>query len=149
MKKSARHLRIREIVSSQIVETQDELVDLLNAEGFSVTQATVSRDIKELHLIKIPIPNGRNKYSLPTDTSINPLQKLRRLMLESFQSIDYTGNLIVMKTLPGNAHAFGALLDDLDWGEIMGTICGDDTCLLICRGNAEAEEVVKRFRNLT
>lgn len=148
MKKNARHMRIKEIISSQIVETQDELVDLLNAEGFSVTQATVSRDIKELHLIKIPIPNGRYKYALPIDTTINPIQKLRRLMVESFRSIDYAGNLIVMKTLPGNANAFGALLDDLDWKEIMGTICGDDTCLIICRSNEEAGEVVQRLKQL-
>ncbi len=141
-------MRIKEIVSSQIVETQDELVDLLNAEGFSVTQATVSRDIKELHLIKVPIPNGKYRYSLPMETSINPLHKIRRLMVESFQSIDYTENLIVMKTLPGNANAFGALLDDLDWPEIMGTICGDDTCLIICRSKVQAEEVVKRLRGL-
>ncbi len=143
--KAKRHLKIREIITNNEIETQDELVDLLRTAGFNVTQATVSRDIKELHLVKVPLNNGSYKYSLPADQRFNPLQKLKRTLSESFVGIDYSNNLLVMKTLPGNANAIGALLDNLHWNEIMGTICGDDTCLIICRSNENAEYVAKKI----
>ncbi len=145
MNKGQRHIKIREIISNQEVETQDELVDQLRADGFNVTQATVSRDIKELHLVKVPMMDGRYKYSLPADQRFNPLQKLKRSLMDSFVSIDQTSNMIVMKTLPGNANAVGALIDNLDWHEVMGTICGDDTLLIICRAEADTERISERF----
>ncbi|SDY56817.1 transcriptional regulator of arginine metabolism [Evansella caseinilytica] len=145
MNKGQRHIKIREIIVNQEIETQDELVDQLRSDGFNVTQATVSRDIKELHLVKVPMMDGRYKYSLPADQRFNPLQKLKRALVDSFVSIDQTNNLIVMKTLPGNANAVGALIDNLDWVEIMGTICGDDTILIICREQSDTEEISERF----
>lgn len=145
MTKGQRHIKIRELIGHQEIETQDELVYLLKAAGYNVTQATVSRDIKELHLVKVPLPDGRYKYSLPADQRFNPLQKLKRALTDSFVAIDSAGNLLVMKTLPGNAQAIGALIDHLDWEGIMGTICGDDTCLLICRTPVDAEEVSNKF----
>jgi transcriptional regulator of arginine metabolism len=148
LKKTARQLKIKELISAKEIETQDELVDLLKNAGFNVTQATVSRDIKELQLIKIPTAEGRYKYSLPQEKQINPIIKLKRMMADSFQSIDYSENLIVMKTLPGNAHAIGALIDGLDWEEIMGTIAGDDTLLIICRRKEITSNVVQRFKEL-
>ena len=78
MNKGQRHIKIREIIANKEIETQDELVDILRNEGFNVTQATVSRDIKELHLVKVPLHDGRYKYSLPADQRFNPLQKLKR-----------------------------------------------------------------------
>jgi transcriptional regulator of arginine metabolism len=143
--KGQRLLKIREIISTQEIETQEELVEKLREAGFQVTQATVSRDIKELHLVKIPTPNGTYKYSLPAEPSYNPEQKLRRILLDSFVSIDRAENLIVMKTLPGNAHAVGAIIDALDWSEVLGTICGDDTILIIVRSADAAQSVVERF----
>jgi transcriptional regulator of arginine metabolism len=145
MNKGQRHIKIRELITSQEVETQDELVDLLRNAGFRVTQATVSRDIKELHLIKVPLADGRYKYSLPQDQKFNPLQKMKRVLVDSFISIDHADNLIVMKTLPGNANAVGALIDNLEWPEVMGTICGDDTILIICRSKEVSGDVAKRF----
>lgn len=143
--KAQRHIKIREVITSQDIETQEELVEQLKKAGYNVTQATVSRDIKELHLVKVPLSNGSYKYSLPADRRFNPLQKLKRLLQESFVSIDVAENQIVMKTLPGNAHALAALLDNLDWNEIIGTIAGDDTILIICRSKEVADEIVKRF----
>lgn len=140
-----RHIKIREIITEQDIETQDELVDELKNLGFKVTQATVSRDIKELHLVKVPSSSGRYKYSTPTEQRFNPKDKLRRLIMESFVSIDHAHHFIVLKTLPGNANAIGALIDDLDWEEIMGTICGDDTCLIICRTEQNALAIEERF----
>jgi transcriptional regulator of arginine metabolism len=145
MNKGQRHIKIREMIANNEIETQDELVDLLREAGYNVTQATVSRDIKELHLVKVPLMDGRYKYSLPADQRFNPLQKLKRSLVDCFVSIDSAGHFVVMKTLPGNAQAVGALIDNLDWEEIMGTICGDDTCLLICRAPEQTEIVSSRF----
>lgn len=145
MMKAKRHLKIREIIANKEIDTQDELVDELRNAGFNVTQATVSRDIKELHLVKVPLENGKYKYSLPADQRFNPLQKLKRTLSDSFVGLDYTDNLIVMKTLPGNANAIGALIDHLQWEEIMGSICGDDTCLIICRTKEGAKEISKKI----
>ncbi|BCU81604.1 MULTISPECIES: transcriptional regulator AhrC/ArgR [Polycladomyces] len=146
--KAQRHIKIREIIASKDIETQEELVDELKKAGFNVTQATVSRDIKELHLVKVATNNGRYKYSLPADRRFNPLQKLKRMLVESFVGVDHSENLIVMKTLPGNAHACAALIDHLDWPEIIGTIAGDDTILMICRNKEVVPEVVKRFLDM-
>lgn len=148
MNKGQRHIKIREFITNQEVETQDELVDLLRNAGFRVTQATVSRDIKELHLIKVPLADGRYKYSLPQDQKFNPMQKLKRVMIDSFLGIDHADNMIVMKTLPGNANAVGALIDSLQWPEIMGTICGDDTILIICRSKNISGDVAQRFMDM-
>ncbi len=130
------------------IETQDELVEQLRNAGFNVTQATVSRDIKELHLVKVPLSNGRYKYSLPADQRFNPTHKLKRALIDAFVSIDTAGHLIVMKTLPGNAHAIGALIDILDWEEIIGTLCGDDTCLIICKNADQTEKIAQDFLDM-
>ncbi|MFC4738072.1 transcriptional regulator AhrC/ArgR [Bacillus daqingensis] len=145
MNKGQRHIKIRDIIGNNDVETQDELVNELRRAGFNVTQATVSRDIKELHLVKVPMMDGRYKYSLPSDQRFNPLQKLKRALVDSFVSIDHTSHMIVIKTLPGNANAVGALIDNLDWQEIMGTICGDDTILIICRSDKDPEKLSDKF----
>lgn len=146
--KAQRHIKIREIIANQDIETQDELVDELRRAGYPVTQATVSRDIKELHLVKVATEQGVYKYSLPADQRFNPLQKLKRLLQDSFVGIEYSGNLIVLKTLPGNAHAVASLLDHLDWEETIGTIAGDDTILIICRENTNVKEIVQRFTDM-
>ncbi|NBJ70203.1 MULTISPECIES: transcriptional regulator ArgR [Clostridia] len=145
MSKIQRHIKIRELITNNEIETQDELVDRLKNLGYNVTQATVSRDIKELHLVKVATTNGTYKYSLPADQRFNPLDKLKRLVMDAFVKIDYASHFIILKTLPGNAHAVGALIDQLDWEEIMGTICGDDTCLIICRTEADALAIKERF----
>lgn len=140
--KGQRHIKIREIISSRDIETQDELVVALRASGFQVTQATVSRDIKELLLIKVPLDDGRYKYSMPTDQRSNPVQKLKRALVDNFVHIDHSGNLVVMKCLPGTANSIAALLDNMEWSEIMGTISGDDTILLICREPESSQTVI-------
>ncbi|MED4453551.1 transcriptional regulator AhrC/ArgR [Metabacillus fastidiosus] len=145
MNKGQRHIKIREIITNNEIETQDELVDILKSIGYNITQATVSRDIKELHLVKVPMTDGRYKYSLPADQRFNPLQKLKRALMDAFVKIDSAGHLLVMKTLPGNANAIGALIDKLDWDEILGTICGDDTILIICRTDNDTEMITERF----
>lgn len=148
MSKIRRHIKIRELITENEIETQDELVDELKVLGFDVTQATVSRDIKELHLVKVPTANRKYTYSLPADQRFNPLDKLKRLIMDAFVKIDHTSHFIVLKTLPGNAQAVGALIDNLEWEEIMGTICGDDTCLIICRSEKVTEIIKDKFLNM-
>lgn len=148
LSKMKRHLKIREIITDNDIETQDELVNQLKAANFDVTQATISRDIKELHLVKIPSKSGRYKYSTPTTQRFNSIDKLKRSIMEAFVSIDHAHHFVVLKTLPGNAQAIGALIDDLDWDGILGTICGDDTCLIICRTEENAVEIENRFLNM-
>lgn len=148
MNKGQRHIRIRDIISNQEVETQDELVDRLRTAGFNVTQATVSRDIKELHLVKVPLPDGRYKYSMPAEQKFNPLQKLKRMLVDSFISIDQDDHFIVLKTLSGHANAVAELIDNLPWEEIMGTISGDNTILIICRSKENTNEVTKRLMEM-
>lgn len=146
--KGQRHVKIREIITNHEIETQDELVESLRDAGFHVTQATVSRDIKELHLIKVPLDDGRYKYSMPADSRFNPMQRLRRALSDHFVSIDHTDNLVVMKCLPGTANTICALLDSLEWNGVMGTICGDDTILVICRGKDNSVTFVQDIMSL-
>jgi len=148
MNKGQRHIKIRDIITNNDIETQDDLVDQLKSAGYNITQATVSRDIKELHLVKVPLPDGRYKYSLPADQRFNPQQKLKRMLVDAFVKIDAANNLLVMKMLPGNAQAICALIDNLNWEEILGTIGGDDTCLIICRSDKEAETVAQKFLDM-
>ncbi len=149
MNKGQRHIRIRDIISNNEIETQDQLVASLKEAGVEVTQATVSRDIKELHLIKVPLPDGRYKYSLPTVQKHNTEEKLQRMLQDAFVSIDAANNFIVLKTLPGNAQAVGSLLDSLEWeDELLGTICGDDTCLLICREEELTTPIKERLLSM-
>lgn len=145
MNKGRRHIRIRDIISNYEVETQDQLVQSLKSAGVDVTQATVSRDIKEMHLIKVPTSNGNYKYSLPPVHSYNTEEKLHRAMTDAFVSIDSAGHFLVLKTLPGNAQAVGSLLDHLKWADMLGTICGDDTCLIICRDEGKTPAVKEKL----
>ncbi|QAY66235.1 transcriptional regulator AhrC/ArgR [Paenibacillus protaetiae] len=144
--KNARQFKIREIIMTQNIETQEELVEALRAAGLQVTQATVSRDMKELMLIKVPTGDGAYKYSMPQDQSrLNPANKLKRALLDHFVHIDYTDNLVVMKCLPGTANTICALIDNMEWSEVMGTICGDDTILIICRSKEQSQTIVDRL----
>jgi transcriptional regulator of arginine metabolism len=146
--KGQRHLKIREIISRREIDTQEELVEALNTMGYHVTQATVSRDIKELQLVKVPLADGRYKYSLPADPKYNPSFKLKRALMDYFHSIDMADNLVVLKCLPGTANTLGELIDHLNWQQVMGTICGDNTILIICRSKQAGAQVVQEIQDL-
>lgn len=148
MNKGQRHMRIREIITNNIIETQDELVDFLRAAGYNVTQATISRDIKEMSLVKVPLPNGNYKYSLPADNRFNPIQKLQRALQDAFVSLEGVSHFLVLKALPGNANAIASLLDHAAWDEILGTISGDDTILIIVRKEEERDIIKNRILDL-
>lgn len=113
-----------------------------------VTQATVSRDIKELRLIKVMSDNGSYRYASISPNESNISNKLLRVFAESFVSCDYANNLLVVKTLPGMAQAAASAVDSLKWADIVGTIAGDDTIMIVCRTEKIAEELVGRFNRM-
>jgi len=148
MNKGQRHIRIRDIIANNEIETQDDLVAALKNAGYNVTQATVSRDIKELHLVKVPLADGRYKYSLPADQRFNPVQKLHRALADAFVSIDGTSHFLVMRALPGNGNSIAVLIDHLAWKEVLGTVSGDDTILIICRTEDDREVIKNRLLDM-
>lgn len=132
--KNLRQRKILELIKEHDVETQEDLVKKLRENGFDVTQATVSRDIKELSLIKIATDKNTYKYSVASEPRYNlNVDRLSKLLKDSAISIDYSDNLIVVKTLPGVANAIASCIDHIQWPEIIGTIAGDDTILLIVK----------------
>lgn len=143
--KSQRHRKIKELISAHEIETQEDLVQSLRNENFEVTQATVSRDIRELQLIKVPLQDGRYKYSLPAEQKMTSMDKFKRMLDDNFVHIDAADNLVVMKCLPGTANAIGALIDNMEWEQLMGTICGDDTILMICRSKEQGKHMVEKI----
>jgi len=147
--KSARHQKIREIIESRAVQTQEELAELLRREAIDVTQATVSRDIKELMLIKIPTGDGSYKYGFPPDQNkIYSYTRMERLFRDSVQDIDFSENLIVIRTLPGTAQYVASTVDNARWPEILGTVAGDDTLVVIVKPKELVPELISRFKNL-
>jgi transcriptional regulator of arginine metabolism len=140
-------MKILEIIENNPIATQEELSEKLKKEGFNVTQATVSRDIKELRLIKVPWDDNY-KYAQPENAPAVISEKFVRLFRESITGIDYSENLIVIKTLSGTANAAAAAIDSLNWNEILGTVAGDDTILVIVKNKQQVEEIIKRFYKL-
>jgi len=146
--KYSRQSKILELVEKYEIETQEELVEKLREHGMDVTQATVSRDIKELRLIKVMVDNGRYKYAPISQTEASITNKLLTIFTESFVSCDYANNIVVIKTLPGMAQASASAIDALKWPEIVGTIAGDDTIMVVCRAELIAEELVNKLSKM-
>jgi transcriptional regulator of arginine metabolism len=146
--KGQRQRKIRELIGSGEIETQEDLVEALRSEGVNVTQATVSRDIKEMQLIKVPLEDGRYKYSMPQDQRYNPALKLKRALVDHFVQAEAADNLVVVKCLPGTANTIASLIDGMDWPDIMGSISGDDTTLLICRSKEQGAALVERLHDM-
>ena len=146
MMKSRRHKAILEIITKHDVGTQTELADMLRNRNFQITQATVSRDIKELGLVKSTDHQGNHKYVLPMESSSGrELTRMERVILDTVMDVDATQNLIVVKTLPGSANLPASLLDHAGWKEIMGTIAGVDTILIIVRDKNKVSQVCDRI----
>lgn len=146
--KTSRQSKIIEIIQKNEVETQDELSALLEKEGFRVTQATVSRDIRELKLTKIPTVSGRQKYAVITDAPENLSKKYERVLREGFLSMDMAQNILVIKTVSGMASAVCAAIDAMKMREIVGSIAGDDTIMCAIRTVDETYAVMKKIRRI-
>lgn len=147
--KSSRQNEIIQLIASRDIETQEELAAELRELGYKVTQATVSRDIRELRLIKVAAKDGGYKYAKPERHETAVSERLTRMLTDSLVHVDHSGNIIVVKTLSGSANAAAEALDTLDWPEILGTIAGDNTVFAVIRNEADAAEVSARIRKLT
>ena len=128
-----RHAKIVELINKYQIETQDELAEYLNEAGFKVTQATVSRDIRDLKLTKVPAENGRQKYAVLQSAQNGMTEKYVRILRDGFSSMDMAQNILVLKTVSGMAMAVAAALDAMNWNEIVGCIAGDDTIMCAVR----------------
>ncbi len=147
--KISRHAMILDIIGNNEVETQEELAELLKQNGINVTQATVSRDIKELKLIKVMSKSGKYRYAPFRGTEANINDRIVNVFRESVVNIDYAGNIIVIKTLSGTAMAASVAIDALGWSEIVGCVAGDDTIFVLIKKADIIEDIVKRFNKLT
>jgi arginine repressor len=145
--KTKRHSKIVELINSYDIETQEELAQRLEEDGFAVTQATVSRDIRDLKLSKVVMANGKQKYSLmPKQDGIS--EKYVRILREAFVSMDMAQNILVVKTVSGMAMAAAAALDSMQMSEIVGCIAGDDTIMAAIRSVEDTVVVMERIRKL-
>jgi transcriptional regulator of arginine metabolism len=150
--KDRRQRAILTLVATRPIHSQEELAALLEQQGFAATQATVSRDIKELGLVKVPIKNGDDeealfKYVVPSAT-VNYVSRLHRAVAELVTKIDGAVNLIVLRTPPGSAMMVASAIDEAGWPEVIGTVGGDDTILVVVRSAEEMPVIKQRFLDL-
>lgn len=145
--KATRHAKILEIISKYDVETQEELAARLVQEGCPVTQATVSRDIRELKLTKVALSSGRQKYAVIAEQR-SEMSKYIRVFRDGFRSMDMAQNILVIKTVSGMAMAVAAALDAMECDEIVGSIAGDDTIMCAVRTVEEAAALMKRLNKM-
>ena len=146
--KSVRHAMILELIESQDIETQEELAENLKRHGVKVTQATVSRDIKELRLLKVLSANGGYKYATAERAEQGSGDRFIRIFSEAVLSIAASDHMLVIRTLSASANAAAEAIDGLKWGEILGTLAGDNTILVIAREGSDMESLVTRFKAL-
>ena len=147
--KHKRHTEILKIIENIAIETQEELAENLRYAGMDVTQATVSRDIKDLRLTKVQIENGRYKYAPFSKANNNTYDRLLKVFSEAFVFSDHASNIVVVKTLSGMANAAASAVDAMNWPFVLGCIAGDDTIMILCRTPDNAEELVRKFDIMT
>ena len=145
--KNNRQSMILEIIAQENIETQEQLLNRLQERGITSTQATISRDIKQMHLIKEPVGQGVYKYAVSGNrTKLNIAEKLRTNFRESITSIDYAQNIVVIKTMPGLASAACSALDNMDISIMVGSLAGDDTAFLLMRDTETAESFCEEIK---
>ena len=146
--KSRRHRAILDIIENEMIETQDELADALKARGIIVTQATVSRDIRELRLVKV-LDSGHYRYALPRDQMLaHNQERMKKMFQDSVTGLNSSENLIIIKTFPGTASAVAATIDTARRKEIIGTVAGDDNILIIVKPKEALTDIMNLFSSL-
>ena len=143
-----RHQKIVELISKYNIETQEELADRLREEGFQITQATVSRDIRDLKLTKVQTDDGRQKYIVLKATENALRDKYIRILKDGFVSMDMALNILVIKTETGMAMAVATAIDEMHWHEVVGCIAGDDTIMCAIRTVEDAATVMEKIRKI-
>lgn len=145
--KKIRHQKIIDIVENHEIETQEELAELLQAEGLGATQATISRDIRELKLSKVPTKDGGQRYIVLQDENYLS-EKYIRVLREGYMSMDQAQNILVVKTVSGMAMAVAAAIDALKYPEIVGSIAGDDTIMIAVRTTEETTVLIEKMKEI-
>ncbi|MCP1101156.1 transcriptional regulator of arginine metabolism [Aequitasia blattaphilus] len=143
--KGNRRQKIIEIINKYPIETQEELTEFLKREGISTTQATISRDIRDLKLTKVPTKDGRQKYGVLEGDKPEMSEKYIRVLKEGFLSIDRAENILVIKTVAGMAMAVAAAIDAMDWEQVVGSIAGDDTIMCAIRTADDTFDVIEKI----
>ncbi|MBQ2202538.1 MAG: arginine repressor [Clostridia bacterium] len=146
--KPKRHAMILKLIAAENIETLEELATLLSAQGFNVTQATVSRDIKELRLIKVLTGEGKYKYATVEKAESDLQERFIRLFGNCVVSITSAGNLIVVKTMAGSAAVAAEAIDSMKWPEIAGSIAGDNTVFVAVREGKSVSDIIKKFQKM-
>ncbi len=146
--KGKRQAIILELIGRYDIETQDDLIEKLRLEGFDATQATISRDIRDLKLTKVSTGNGAYKYVQPRENDGLSMTKLNVTILSSVRSADYAQNIIVIKTIPSMASAIAAGIDGMSIREVLGCVAGDDCVIVITRTEDDASAICNRLREL-
>ena len=146
--KGNRHAKIIELIHKNHIETQEELAEYLNQEGFKVTQATVSRDIRDLKLTKVPDENGKQKYAVHQSEESGMSEKYIRVLKDGYVSMDMAQNILVIKTVSGMAMAVAAALDAMKMREIVGSIAGDDTIMMAIRSVEDTRIVMDKIHKM-
>ena len=147
--KNHRQAMILEIITQENIETQEQLLARLQDRGIQCTQATISRDIKQLHLIKEPVGQGVYKYAVSGNRAkLNLAEKLRTIFRECMVSIDYAQNIVVLKTMPGLANGACSALDNMEMNDIVGTLAGDDTAFLVMRTTEAAALLCQEIKDM-
>ena len=145
MIKSDRQQKITELITNNSISTQTELTNKLIEAGFDATQATISRDLQEMRVIKTMLPDGTYKYSASGGSEIKINDKLQTVFEQCLISVDYAINIVVLKTMSGAAQAVGYALDNFTWEEIVGSIAGDDTIMIVVRNEKSAKQLVAKL----
>ena len=146
--KSARHQAILDLIEKHPIDRQEDLLSYLRDTGFDVTQATVSRDIKELRLVKTLSRAGKYRYSTGSENISDMSSKFYSLFGDSVLSVESAQNMLVIRCMVGMAQAVCASLDSMHWPAFVGTLAGDDTIFIVCRTEADAQESQEEFRKL-
>jgi len=147
--KNKRQLKVLNIIKNKDVATQEELGLLLEEEGIKVTQATISRDIKRLGLIKVPDGSGEYKYAIRSNNSQGQVQGWLQKMFQDFViDLEYSENIVVLKTVHGTATGLASAIDNSRWNEVLGTVAGDNTIFLVVKPKEKAKEVLEKFKKL-
>ena len=143
-----RHAKIIELINKHHIETQEELAEYLNQEGFKVTQATVSRDIRDLKLTKVPYEYGKQRYAVHQSAENGMSEKYIRVLRDGYVSMDMAQNILVLKTVSGMAMAVAAAVDAMKFKEIVGSIAGDDTIMMAVRSVEDTRIVMDKIREI-
>ena len=146
--KERRQRAIADLIRANALGSQEELAERLSALGYSVTQATISRDLEQMGATKVR-RDGQLSYALPDDVRNGPSPRLAAVFRDWVRSVDTAANLVVIKTPPGSAHLVGVVLDQTELSEIVGTICGDDTIFIACRAAKDANALSSKLRAAT